>query len=175
MPLSFWQDAFATTTYLINKMPKTNLGFISFYKKFFGTPPNLEKLCIFGCLFHPQLNPYTIHKLDSHSKPRVFLGYSLSQSVYLCLALSSHKIITSRHVTFVEFVYPFLASHNCVFSSDYESCFNSTCQPSTTNNIPISLNLPFSSPIIYLPNHESKSNSNRSLHTNNILVLLDIS
>lgn len=52
MPLSFWQDAFATTTYLINKMPKTNLGFTSFYKKFFGTPPNLEKLRIFGCLFH---------------------------------------------------------------------------------------------------------------------------
>lgn len=41
----------------------------------------------------------------------MFVGYSFTQSVYLCLNHSSSKIYTSRHVKFVEFVFPFKSIH----------------------------------------------------------------
>ena len=37
----------------------------------------------------------------------MFVGYSLTQSAYLCLDPSTSKIYTSRHVNFVESVFPF--------------------------------------------------------------------
>ena len=36
-----------------------------------------------------------------------YLGYSLTQSAYLCLDLSSSKIIISSHINFVVLVFPF--------------------------------------------------------------------
>lgn len=77
------------------------------YQKLFGKPPNYLKLRIFGCLCFPWLRPYTAHKLDDRSLPCVFIGYSITQSAYLCLHLSTVRIYTSRHVLFVEshFIY----------------------------------------------------------------------
>lgn len=55
---------------------------------------------------YPWLKPYTSHKLDPKSKPCVFIGYSFTQSAY-CLEPTSHKIYTSRHVHFIEHIFPF--------------------------------------------------------------------
>ena len=45
---SNWPHAFASTTYLINRMLKTSLGMLSSFEKLFGQPPNLTKLRVFG-------------------------------------------------------------------------------------------------------------------------------
>ncbi|RVW49538.1 putative mitochondrial protein [Vitis vinifera] len=57
------------------------------------------------------LRPYTSHKLESRSSPCVFVGYSPTQSAYLCLDTSTASLYTSRHVRFVESIFPFVTSH----------------------------------------------------------------
>ena len=110
MPKEYWSYAFATAVYLINRMLTPVLGNESPYVKLFGQPPNYLKLRIFGCLCFPWLRPYTAHKLDNRSVPCVLLGYSLSQSAYLCLDRATGRVYTSRHVQFAESSFPFLTT-----------------------------------------------------------------
>lgn len=71
-------------------MPSPVIKNISPYQKLFAKPPNYLKLRVFDCLCFPWLRPYTQNKLDHRSLPCIFLGYSITQSAYLC------------HVQFVE-------------------------------------------------------------------------
>lgn len=109
MPKSYWTYAFATTTYLINRLPSPVLNMVSPFVKLFGEPPNYNKLRIFGCLCFPWLRPYTANKLENRSSPCVFLGYSLTQSAFLCLQPTTGRIYVSRHVKFDETKFPFQA------------------------------------------------------------------
>ncbi|RVW19477.1 Retrovirus-related Pol polyprotein from transposon RE1 [Vitis vinifera] len=102
MPLSYWPFAFSTAVYLINRLPTPTLNHLSPYFKLFGTFPNYSKLRSFGCLCYPWLRPYTSHKLESRSSPCVFVGYSPTQSAYLCLDTSTARLYISRHVRFVD-------------------------------------------------------------------------
>jgi hypothetical protein len=106
LPRIFLSYAFATAVYLINRMLTTTLQNLSPHAVIFQHSPNYEKLRSFGCLCYPWLRPYIVYKLDPRSKPCIFLGYSLSQSAYLCLEPKSSKIIMSRHVFFVEHIFP---------------------------------------------------------------------
>lgn len=107
LPLQYWSHAFVTAVYLINCMPTSTLNFFSSYEKIFGASPNYSKLKILGCLCYLWLRPYTSHKLESRSKPCVFLKYSLTQSAYFCYDPSTSKIYVSRHVWFIESIFPF--------------------------------------------------------------------
>lgn len=107
VPQSYWTYAFATAVYLINQMPTEVLNGESPYAKLFTQSPNYMKLRVFGCLCYPWLRPYTTHKLHARSTPCVFLGYSLAQSAYLCLEKNTGRIYISRHVQFVESIYPY--------------------------------------------------------------------
>ncbi|KAL6324620.1 hypothetical protein AAG906_013433 [Vitis piasezkii] len=111
LPTTFWPHAFATAVYLINRLPTTTLNLSSPFELIFHQSPNYSRLKVFGCLCYPWLRPYTSHKLTPRSKPCVFLGYSLSQSAYLCLDPSTSKIYVSRHVQFVESVFPYTSLH----------------------------------------------------------------
>ena len=69
---------------------------------------------------YPWLRPYSAHKLDVRFKPCVFLGYSLSQSAYICFDPQSSKFFSSRHVRFIESTFPYpnlLQSHSVSNSS----------------------------------------------------------
>jgi len=107
LPLSFWPQAFSTAVYLINRMPTKTLQFSSPFELIFQTAPNYSKLKSFGCLCYPWLHPYSSHKLEPKSKPCVFIGYSLSQSAYLCFEPKTSKTYASRHVKFVETIFPY--------------------------------------------------------------------
>ncbi|RVW61448.1 Retrovirus-related Pol polyprotein from transposon RE1 [Vitis vinifera] len=103
--------AFSTVVYLINRLPTPTLHHISPYFKLFGTFPNYSKLRSFGCLCYPWLRPYTSHKLESRSSPCVFVGYSPTQTAYLCLDTSTAHLYTSHHVRFIESIFLFVTSH----------------------------------------------------------------
>ncbi|RVW88563.1 Retrovirus-related Pol polyprotein from transposon RE1 [Vitis vinifera] len=111
LPNTFWPHAFATAVYLINRLPTTTLNLFSPFELIFHKSPNYFRLKVFGCLCYPWLRPYTTHKLTPRSKPCVFLGYSLSQSAYLCLDPSTSKLYVSHHVQFVESVFPYTSLH----------------------------------------------------------------
>ena len=100
MPLTFWTYAFATTVYLINRMPTPILHLSSPFDKLFEFPSNYTKLRVFSCLSYPWLHLYSQHKLDSRSTPCVFLCYSSTKSAYICLDLSTSKTYISYHVKF---------------------------------------------------------------------------
>lgn len=93
-------------------MPTPVISLNSPYHLLLKTEPNYLKLKIFGCLCFPWLRPYRSHKLETRSTQCVFLGYSLTQSAYLCFDPTSKRLYVSRHVRFVENIFPFLSLIN---------------------------------------------------------------
>ena len=49
LPLNYWSYAFSATTYLINRMPSSVLGFTSPWERVYSKPPSLHALKEFGC------------------------------------------------------------------------------------------------------------------------------
>ena len=125
MPRSYWTYAFGTAVYLINRMPTSTIDFQNPFQRLFGHPSNYQKLKVFGCLCFPWLRPYASHKLDARSTPCVFLGYSITQSAYLCLDQTTSRVYTSRHVVFHETVFPF-SVQNSIQSDETNDMSNET-------------------------------------------------
>lgn len=108
LPLKFCPEAFATTVYLINRMPSRKLKNKSPIELLYNTLPDYMSLRVFGCLCFPLLRPYNRHKLDFRSSPCTFLGYISNQKGYKCLT-NEGRIIVSRHVVFNENIFPFVS------------------------------------------------------------------
>jgi len=68
IPLKFWDEAFLTDTYLINRTPTRVLDFSSPFTQLFKEKPNYSFLRVFGCACWPNLRPYNKHKLQFRSK-----------------------------------------------------------------------------------------------------------
>jgi len=105
VPFHFWDHAFATAVYLINRMPTVSK--VSPWELLFHRSPSYQSLRIFGCSCFPWLQPYSKSKLAPKSTQCVFLGYSINHKGYKCLDLNSHKIHISRHVVFDESSFPY--------------------------------------------------------------------
>jgi hypothetical protein len=104
VPIKFWDAAFLTATYLINRMPTRVID--SPLERLFHTSPNYSMLRVFGCAYWPHLWPYNKHKLSFRSKECVFLGYSSLHKWYKCLDPNSGRIHISGDV-FYENVFLF--------------------------------------------------------------------
>ena len=100
LPQTYWEDAFNTATFLINRLPTPTLNNISPYEKLYNRTPDFSFLRTFGCACWPNLRPYNKHKLDFRSKSCIFIGYSNNHHGYKCLDLSTGRIYISRHVIF---------------------------------------------------------------------------
>jgi hypothetical protein len=107
MPLRYWDDAFQTACYLINRLLTQILQNKSPFEKLFNTTPDYSFLKTFGCSCWPNLRPYNSHKLQPRSLECIFLGYSLLHKGYKCLHLPSGRLYISRDVIFVENKFPF--------------------------------------------------------------------
>ncbi|KAJ9548563.1 hypothetical protein OSB04_021106 [Centaurea solstitialis] len=188
MPLKFWPFAVTTATYLINRLPTTTLQNDSPYLRLFHKLPNYNKLRSFGCLAYPWLRPYSNHKLQPRSKPCIFVGYSSSQSAYHLLDPLTNKIYTSRHIHFVETMFPYASitqtNTNPPPNPDTwlhinfiplstpppppppTSLSNSTQQaPPLLSTLNIPTNSPFSSSSLPSPNSLNSPNISSSNHT----------
>lgn len=142
MPKSYWPYAFLTAVYLINCLSTPLFSIDSPFQKLFGAAPNYKWLRVFGSLCFPWLRPYTSHKLDDRSVPCIFMGYSLTQSAYYCLHLSTSWIYTSRHVKFVEYIFPFSDSSRKKITNELTSIVAAS-PPVTRLQLPMG-NLPCS-------------------------------
>lgn len=106
IPFQFWDHAFLTASYLINRMPTAVLQMQSPYFALHKQVPDYKFLKVFGCACYPHLRPYNICKLAFHSRECVFLGYSSSHKGYKCLAADG-RIFISKDVLFNEFRFPY--------------------------------------------------------------------
>jgi hypothetical protein len=102
MPLKFWDEAFSTAAYLINRLPSRVIGFLSSFEKLFNSKPDYTWLKVFGCACGPHLRPYNSRKLEFQSKKCVFLGYSLCHKGYKCLDVAIGHVYMSHDVVFDE-------------------------------------------------------------------------
>jgi hypothetical protein len=85
-------------------MPTLVIDNRSHFDFLFQRSLNYHFLRRFMCLCFQFLRPYHNHKLDFHSSPCVFLGYSSSHLGYRCLDITSQCIYISR-VRFREHVF----------------------------------------------------------------------
>jgi hypothetical protein len=111
MLLKFWDEAFLTATFLINRLPTPVLHHMSPIEKLFATKPAYSFLRTFGCVCWPNLRPYNTHKLAFRSKQCTFLSYSTHHKGYKCLDISTDRVYISLDVVFDETVYPFSMLH----------------------------------------------------------------
>lgn len=109
IPTLYWIYSFAVDVYLINRLTTPNLAHHSPFQLLFKVERNYKKLRTFGCLCYPWIKPYGHSKFSPKSTPCVFMGYSLSQSAYICLDVTASQVYISRYVEFVESVFPFSA------------------------------------------------------------------
>lgn len=105
--MAFWAEALATETYLINRRPCHATGTITPYQLLLGITPNYGKLRVSGCCCYPNISATAQHKLDCRSTPCIFIGYPADHRGYRCYDATTRRVITSRHVTFDEQVFPF--------------------------------------------------------------------
>jgi histone deacetylase 1/2 len=109
LPVRFWDEAFLTAVYLINRMPTRTLKNDSPLFRLFHDQPDYTFLRSFGSACWPNLRPYNTRKLEFRSRQCVFLGYSSMHKGYKCLDRSTGRIYISRDVIFDEAVFPFAA------------------------------------------------------------------
>lgn len=149
MPLAYWDDAFSTSVYLINRLPSTVLhGQTPLHY----LPLLLITLFFVFCLCFPYLRVYNSHKLAFRSKACTFIGYSTKHKGYKCLS-SDGRIFISRH-RFDESSFPFL-------SSPHSACSD---QPPITSS-PYSHVFPSQSPFVPQMSTSPHPNSHSSLAT----------
>ena len=108
LPLKFWDEAFVSVVHIINLLPTSVLDNVSPHDKLFSYKYNYNFLCIFGCACYTLLRPYNQHKFDFKLSLCLFLGYNNNNTHkgYVCLTPSG-KTIISRHVIFIEYLFPF--------------------------------------------------------------------
>ncbi|GAA0169682.1 hypothetical protein LIER_24112 [Lithospermum erythrorhizon] len=109
-PLSYWDEAFASAVFLINRFPTKSLGMISPLQKVSTRVPDYNFLKVYGCQCFPYLRPYNNHKLKFRSLPCVFIGYSSQHKGYKYLHIPSGRVYVSGHVVFNEDIYPFASA-----------------------------------------------------------------
>lgn len=127
IPFTYWTNAFSTAVHLIDRLPTPALQHRSPFEAIYHAKPDYNFLRIFGRLCYMYLRPYNCHKIQFHSSPGVFLGYSLRYKGYKCL-YSSGKIYISRQVVFDEFQFPFkenihLFTHSVTWNLTYHVIF----------------------------------------------------
>jgi hypothetical protein len=106
MPLKYWDEAFATAAYLINKTPSRVIDHQTPIQKLTGASPDYSHLRVFRCACWPNLRPHNTQKLAFRSTRCVFFGYSTMHKGYKCLDVANGRVYISRDAVFDEFIFP---------------------------------------------------------------------
>ena len=76
LPINFWDEAFISIVYLINKLPSSTTNFKSPHELIFHQKLDYSFFKVDGCTYHPNLRPYNSHKLEFCSQPYTFISYA---------------------------------------------------------------------------------------------------
>jgi hypothetical protein len=111
MPLKYWDQAFLTATFLINRLPSKVINDSTPLELLFEQTADYSSLRTFGYACWPNLRPYNDRKLQFLSKRCVFLGYKNQHKGFKCLDIATGRIYISRDVVFNENVFLFAQLH----------------------------------------------------------------
>ena len=114
LPLRFWDEAFLTACYLINRMPSRTIGNITPITRLLKINPDYSFLRVFGCACWPSLRKYNSRKLNFRSTLCVFLGYSSLHKGYKCLDKNIGRLYISRDVVFDETRFPYASTSTLI-------------------------------------------------------------
>jgi len=149
MPLCFWDHAFLTATYLINRLPSPVLGNKSPFFILHLQLPDYKFLKCFGCACFPFTRPYNNHKLEFRSKECIFIGYSSTHKGYKCLDPTG-RVFISKDVIFNEYKFPYAELFSGAVPSETQGV-----SPTLTTFLPTMMSPSTSSPTA---NFQSPSN-----------------
>jgi transposase InsO family protein len=101
LPSPFWAEALNTAVKIRNRLPTSSLpNHISPHEAWFGDVPSIKHFRQFGCLAY-----VTVHKpkykVDTRAIQGCLLGYK-GTSQYRVYLPDTQKVVTSKHVTFME-------------------------------------------------------------------------
>lgn len=137
LPMTFWDDAFSTAVYIINRLPTPILQSKSPFEILFHKSPDYQSLKVFGCSCFPNLRPYNTNKMQFRSVKCTFLGYSPKHKGFKCLG-PQNRVFISRDVLFDESSFPFSSSPSVSsFPSLPSSSSSSTGFLSSLPSIPL--------------------------------------
>jgi hypothetical protein len=111
IPLKYWDEAFLTVVFLIDRLPSRVIQNEPPFEQLYGKQLDYSFLQTFGCVVWPNLRPYNSQKLLFRSKRCVFFGYSNIHKGFKCLDPSEGSIYVSQDVVFDEHVFPFVDLH----------------------------------------------------------------
>lgn len=102
LPRDMWGEALSTANYLRNRSLTANTPAGTPWQSFFGEPPDVSHLRVFGCTAYVHRPKQQRRKLDDKARKGVFVGYAPASKAYRVLV--DNTIVTSRDVTFDEAV-----------------------------------------------------------------------
>jgi hypothetical protein len=101
VPLSFWDEFCATSTYLSNLTSSSSLNRKTPYEVWTGCLPSLSHLCKIGCCTFTLIQRHN-PKIYHCSCPCILIGYAPHAKAYHLWDTVDGSIFNSFHVTFVE-------------------------------------------------------------------------
>ncbi|KAI3734276.1 hypothetical protein L6452_13741 [Arctium lappa] len=99
---TFWAEAVACATYLLNQATTKSLSDVTPQEAWTGFKPGISHLKIFGCLAYSHIPDQRRSKLDDKSEKTIFVGYSEHSKAYKLYNPQTRKVIVSRDVIFDE-------------------------------------------------------------------------
>lgn len=118
-------------------MPSSTLHNKNPFENLFQQSPNYLKLKQLGCLCYPLTRPYNHNNLELKSKPYVFVGYSLSQSAYLCLDTKSTVFTILSTCYLVKDNFPSISPTSKPFLLDLHSSLPSSREHISCDNLTV--------------------------------------
>lgn len=103
--------------YIINRLPSGVIGNKTPHEVLLGKAATYTHIRVFGCLVYARDNSKGGDEFRASGRPCIFVGYPYGQKGYRFFDLETHKIYTSRDVTFYEGIFPYKGSSR---QSDHE-------------------------------------------------------
>jgi hypothetical protein len=107
-PSHFWAKATQTAVYVLNWILSCTLSCTP-YESWYRKRPSFSYLCTFSCQAFIHAEKHTHTKLESKSRPGLFMGYVDESKAYRVWDLTKDKIVITRDVIFHK-VSPVLSS-----------------------------------------------------------------
>ena len=104
LPVGFWVCAVRTSTYLLNRSPHSALD-VTPYEVWYGRPPNLGHLRVFGCKAAVHVPDDLRNKTDWTAKSTtecIFVGYSETENLFELWDVHQKAVIRKHDVVFWE-------------------------------------------------------------------------